>query len=352
MNFDGRAALFERTIEAHTSQQLLRTERLEVTLKRTIDFSNPPAASPKSEPAQIDQIVCQGGAFLENRAFDEKGLSSIDRVQTQDLAINDTTGGIDAHGPGWVSSVRRGMPSGIGAPGSPAAKPAAAKTAPPAAAAKGKKPEDDENKLSYLNVHFARSITGNMHTREMTFADQVKTVYGPVANWEQQLDAENPEALPPEAVVLNCDQLTVRETAERMPAQGNREERGFLELEALGNTLVEGSDFTARAHRLTFAEKKSLLVLEGDGRSDAQLFRQPLPGGPTSQAAARRILFWQSTNRVEIDDARFFDFGQFTAGPNKPADPNAAPNPDPNAKPKPATPKRTAPARGGAAATH
>ena len=62
MNFDGRTALFEQAIVAHTSQQLLRTEKLEVTLKRTIDFANPPGAERKSEPAQIDQIVCQGGA--------------------------------------------------------------------------------------------------------------------------------------------------------------------------------------------------------------------------------------------------------------------------------------------------
>ena len=339
MNFDGRSAVFERKIEAHTSQQLLRTERLEVTLKRTIHFANPPAADGKSEPAQIDQIVCQGGAFLENRTFDDKGLSSIDRVQTLDLAINDTTGGIDAHGPGWVSSVRRGVPSGMTAPGPPGARPAAAKNPPEAAATGDKKSTPDEDKLSYLNVHFARGITGNLHTRELTFSDQVKTVYGPVLQWQQELDAEKPEALPPEAVVLTCDQLTVRETAERLPAQENRNERGFLELEALGNTLVEGSGFTARAHRLTYAEKKSLLVLEGDGMSDAQLFRQPVPGGPTSQASARRILFWQSTNRVEIDDARFFDFGQFLTGPSKPAAPNDGASADPGAKPKPATPR-------------
>ena len=353
MNFDGHSALFERSIVAHTAQQLLRTERLEVTLKRTIDFSNPPTPNRKSEPAQIDQIVCQGGAFVENRTFDERGLSSIDRLQALDLAINDTTGGIDAHGPGWVSSVRRGAPTPPPAPGSPAAKAAATKAAATGADDKDKKPDKDQDKLSYLNVHFARAITGNMHTRELTFADQVKTVYGPVENWEQQLDAENPEALPPEGVVMTCDQLSVRETSDRMPAEDGKQARGFLELEALGNTLVEGNGFTARAHRLTFAEKKSLLVLEGDGRGDAQLFRQPVPGGPTSQAAARRILYWQSTNRVEIDDARFFDFGQFTAGPNKPAA-DAKPNPDPNAKPAPKTtqPKRGAPARGGAAASH
>jgi hypothetical protein len=110
-------------------------------------------------------------------------------------------------------------------------------------------------------------------------------------------------------VLLHCDQLTVRQ----MPGVG-RGAKATAELEALGNTLVEGQTFTARAHKLSFAEAKDLLVLEGNGSIDAQLFRQSRPGGPTSQAAARRIMFWRSTNRVEVDDARFLDIGNLGGG--------------------------------------
>jgi len=85
--------------------------------------------------------------------------------------------------------------------------------------------------------------------------------------------------------------------------------RSTAELEAIGNTLVEGQTFTARAHKLSFAEAKDLLILEGNGSADAQLFRQARLGGATSQAAARRIMYWRTANRVEVDDARFLDIG-------------------------------------------
>ena len=57
-----------------------------------------------------------------------------------------------------------------------------------------------------------------------------------------------------------------------------------------------------------------LSVLEGDGRTDAQLFRQQRPGGPTSDAAAQKIMYWPSTNRVAIDDWRYLDLSDFTTG--------------------------------------
>jgi hypothetical protein len=314
MNFDGHSAQFERTVEAHTNQQLLRTEKLEATLKQPIELAAAPLEGEKSQRTEIDQIVCREGVFMENRGFDPGGLASIDRMQSLDLAVNNTTGGVDAHGPGWVSSVRRGEPGAmLGPAGATAGKPA---KQPPE-----KKPAEADT-LTYLNVQFARLAVGNMHQRELTFTDQIKTIYGPVTGWEEKLDAEHPESLGPQGVTLNCDQLTVREMAGQVRASradDGRPQRGFLELEALGSTLVEGTDFTARAHRLTFAEQKSLLVLEGDGRTDAQLFRQPTPGGPRSQAAARRIMFWPTTRRVEIDDARFFDLGQFNMGAKKPA---------------------------------
>ncbi len=42
---------------------------------------------------------------------------------------------------------------------------------------------------------------------------------------------------------------------------------------------------------MTYAQAKDLIVLEGTGRIDAQLWRQVQVGSPTSHASARRILF-------------------------------------------------------------
>jgi len=77
---------------------------------------------------------------------------------------------------------------------------------------------------------------------------------------------------------------------------------------------VEGESFTARSARLTWSEAKDLLVFEGDGRSDAQLYRQAKVGAATSSASAGKILYWRAINRVDVDDARFLDMDQLNAG--------------------------------------
>jgi hypothetical protein len=87
-----------------------------------------------------------------------------------------------------------------------------------------------------------------------------------------------------------------------------------MELIAGGNVLVEGESFTARSSRLSWSEAKDLLVFEGDGRSDAQLFRQLRVGAPTSSASAGKILYWRALNRVDVDDARYLDLDQLGAG--------------------------------------
>jgi len=87
-----------------------------------------------------------------------------------------------------------------------------------------------------------------------------------------------------------------------------------MELGASGNVLVEGESFTARSARLTWSEAKDLLVFEGDGRSDAQLFRQLKAGSQPSTASAGKILYWRTLNQVDIEDARFLDLDQIRGG--------------------------------------
>ena len=39
----------------------------------------------------------------------------------------------------------------------------------------------------------------------------VRTVYGPVDAWEQELDLTRPDSLPPESMTLSCDELRLNE---------------------------------------------------------------------------------------------------------------------------------------------
>jgi hypothetical protein len=139
----------------------------------------------------------------------------------------------------------------------------------------------------------------------MEFHQRVEAIWGPVARWGDVLDPHAPGGLPPRAVSVSSDVLSVGQSP---VSPGQR--RTAIELAAGGNVLVEGETFTARSTRLSWSEAKDMLVFEGDGRSDAQLFRQERVGGPTSSASAGKILYWRALNRVDVEDARFLDLDQ------------------------------------------
>lgn len=280
MVFDGRTARFEDSVTAEAATGELQTETMEVQLHSAVRFAD---AKIDEEP-QVEQILCRGGVLMESRTLDGDTPLSFERMQVVDLAINLISGATTAGGPGWLNSVRRGS-DGL----------AAGRGTPIAATASNTK---DDDKLRCLHVRFQGSITGDLHRREMTFHDQVQTTYAPVESWLAMLDAGDPEKLAPDGVVMHCDRLSVTQTV--VPESDRRS----LELEAVGNTVVEGNTFTARAIRMTYAEAKDLLVLEGNGRTDAELFRQQQLGGNTSKATARKILYWPKTNRLKVAGAR------------------------------------------------
>ena len=290
MAFDGRTARFNGAVVAAQQHRHLRTETLEVGFQEPIRFAE---AGSGSRP-QPEEIRCGGGVFMENRSFDEVGQASLERMEVADLVINLTSGATSAAGPGRVATVRRGSADLL-----------ASRPGTPAIIRPDTRPQPGDDRLTYLNVRFRGSLLGNLHQRQMTFHDQVRTIYGPVDSFDATLPDDDPDALGPRGAILTCDQLGV---AEMIAPSGNGR---AMELEALGNTLVEGRTFTARAVRMTYAEAKDLLILEGNGRTDAELFRQEQVGGPTSKAAARKILYWPSTNRLKVDGARSLELTGF-----------------------------------------
>ena len=60
----------------------------------------------------------------------------------------------------------------------------------------------------------------------------------PADNWDAMLTTDNPDQLGPHGVTVRCDQLSV---AQMLLPVGDR----AIELEAEGNTVVEGTTFTA-----------------------------------------------------------------------------------------------------------
>lgn len=289
MTFDGQVAQFDRGVEGRLTSQFLRTDRMKVAFDRPVGA----AKSSPEQQTQIRQVDCFDGVFIESRTLAPDGnLTAVDRLSARNLSLDQQTGDFAADGPGEVTSVRRGSAGKPVLPGQPEPQPppnvAPGAAAPPTA-------------INYLNVTFHRNLAGNNTRREMTFHNQVRTLYGPVPDWTTAIDRDRPERWLPQTVLIDCDQLQVFARSDVQTGLDS------YDLVAEGNTLVEGTSFTARAPRLTYAQAKDLLVIEGDARSDARLYHQKGPGLPRSDTSARRFMVWPSTNRVQVDGAAFLE---------------------------------------------
>lgn len=295
MDFGGQTATFKHEVLAQLGLQTMRTEVLEASFTRPVNLSSKsemPRAAGEEKP-QIDTVVCRQGSLLESRTFEGQRLMSIDRLQTADMIVHQRTGDVRAAGPGWLLSTRVDNGSeGMAALGG--AGPGAAPAAPPVV---GGLPEE---KLAYLNVRFQRGMTGNLQRRVMSFEGQVRTIYGPIPQWDAQLDIDRPETWGERGIVLATEKLSVFEMG-----IGLKDKR-FYEMEALGNTTVEGSAFLARAQRVTYAQSKDLLVLEGNGRTEAQLFRRQR-STTAPEEVADKIMYWPKTGEAMVEGQRYLD---------------------------------------------
>ena len=303
MDFDGQTARFIDRVQTANGGVSLQAGLLDCIFTQPVDFSRQQGAV-SSQQTDIAQIKCGDGVQISSTSEADGNLESLEKLFVRDLFFDRLTGDVRGTGPGRLTSARRGeggLP--MSTPGLPGQELQQQPTAP--------KPSENPG-VTFLGVDFQRGFIGNMNQRQMEFQQRVETIWGPVDTWDSSLDLHDPRGLPEKAIAVTSDTLGIGQ-APSVPGAPGRS----VELSAGGNVLVEGDSFTARSARLSFSEVKDLLVFEGDGRSDAQLFRQDRVGGPTSSASAGKILYWRKYNRVEVKDARYLDLDQI-GGANMP----------------------------------
>jgi hypothetical protein len=246
----------------------------------------------------FSQIDCEGQVNIENLSRDVGGVTSHDRMQLGHLTINQQTGDFRGQGPGVIRSTRFGAALGPIA-GPPGAKP---QPAAPAADASG-------SKLHFLRVDFHTGLDGNMYTRELTFHDRVRTVYGPVDSWEQELDLTRPESLPMESMTLSCDELRLNEDplakAAAVPNSAGAKPMGAIQVQARSNVKIDGQSlaqgqFSIQADRATYDKSKEMFLLEGETRTPAKLWRRTKTGD-SPPVEARKIYYTIPTNQVKVE---------------------------------------------------
>lgn len=352
MQFDGRTARFETAVRAEGGYVQPRKQRLqfqaygpllEVVLNQRLDFIRPQSAG----PLDIDTLRYLGPVEVESQTWDaQQQLVGRDSLRTRDLRFERATGRLTGQGPGG-QVVHRGprsqaMPLGStsgsapanrvptgqafstpsAGPGSPegpwgpATSPVA--TVPPGfqhapgfspaspaptsprpwstASPTGFGPTGHPLDLIYLQVDFQGQMRGNLYQRELEFLENVRSVYGPIAVWDDSLTTDRPLDLRDHDILVTSRRLAIVD----MGSAVGRE--SAIELEATGNAVVRSRLFTASGERLSYARAKDQLILEGDGRSESTLEFRRHPTAAAQQLRAGKILFYPQSQQFALQD--------------------------------------------------
>ena len=296
MDFDGRTITFLDQVIAETKNQKLYTEQLSATLTKKIDFAKADQAiSDTTMPGESGRpelllLTCHGGVKLNSSMYDDLGrLESIEAAEANSLKVDNSTGEVYAEGPGWVQTVRRGGAKGLqqfGPGGMTSARPQPVYGAAPNQAGF---PAPTSEKLTYIKIRFLGNVDGKIDERLMAFNEQVHGVVGQVLDWQQTLPVDNADALGDDGATFRCRRLELVQMSSPTGGDPN------VEMEATGNVTIEGKQFTARGHRASYSRQKELLILEGDGRTEAELYRQKQIGGALEKFSAKKIMYWPET---------------------------------------------------------
>jgi len=308
MDFDGVAVQFESAVagavlheESGSNVVELRAETLKAVLQSPIRFLEADAG----QKPKVEKILASGGAAVTCRAMDlRQETVAVHRAELTDFIYNRLSGEFNG-GPGWINSVQAesetlpAEPNVAPGPGSAAASPA-------------------RDRLKCLRVWFPKSIAGNLSIagnpsrRYVVFEDRVEAARASVNDWNALLETANPDRLGPDGMALKCDRLTV---TQQLDPLGRRRTIG---MEALGNAVVEGAAdaaspnarYTARGHRISYDQGKELLILEGDGRNKAELWREMQIGAERLYTAALKISYWLKTKQVNVDGVQSMQIGR------------------------------------------
>jgi hypothetical protein len=300
--FDGQTIVFRDNVVVTGMDSKLHCDQLAAKLASKVQFGGQ-LSQANMNPSEIE---CSGRVTIENIARDAAGVTSHVRTQLGRLSINQQTGDISGTGPGVIRATRFGTGMDL-IPGQPAARLTAAAPANSAG-----------SKLYFLRVDFHSGLKGNMYTRELTFHDRIRTVYGPVDTWEQELDLSRPETLTPDSMTLTCDALRLNEdplAARAMTAAPNDPDKrpiGPVQMHASGNVNIAGQipsqgDFSVQANRASYEQSKDSFILEGDTRTPAKLWRRNSAGVNSPPLEARKIRYTRSTNEAKVDGIQFIE---------------------------------------------
>jgi hypothetical protein len=256
----------------------MRCEEMHVTFTRRISFAE---SGTDSQQADVRLVVCRDNVALKSHEYEANRLVGVRTAEGFEFTLDQATGQVTSQGPGTLVFWRRGNGKRAGLEAN-----AGVRANRPLAA--------NPVEWEYTRIHFDGRMDGNTKDRVTTFRDRVRVVYGPVEHSTETIDEDN---LPKDGGWMRCNRLQLTQHPE------TKKQKPYIEMEATGNTELDGRSFHAIAHLVTYDESKGLYVLNGDGKRDAKIWHEKTPGAARSSVAAQRMEFIPALNDLKIDRA-------------------------------------------------
>jgi hypothetical protein len=285
MEFDGEIAKFFAGVRSRLETSEMRCEEMHVTFTRRISFAEGPSAPGglDGQSAEIHSVVCRDNVDVKSYEYENNRLISVRTAHGFEFTLDHVSGRITSQGPGTLVLWRRGngKSAGLGAAVSVRPnKPLAAEAA----------------EWEYTRIDFKGQMDGNTNDRTTTFRYLVHVVYGPVSSSTEVIDEEN---MPKDGGWMTCHELTLTQQPAVKTAPA------YVTLRAIGNAELDGRSFHALAHMVTYDESKGLYVLTGDGRQNATIWREKVPGAEPSPVSAQGMEFIPARKEFKITQAAF-----------------------------------------------
>jgi lipopolysaccharide export system protein LptA len=95
---------------------------------------------------------------------------------------------------------------------------------------------------------------------------------------------------------MRCNRLTVLDS--QTGGKPNKE------MWAAGEVYVQGQKFYARADEVTYNQAKEQVIFHGKESGLATLYKVERVGQPAERIEAKKIIYYRSTGKVEVSDAK------------------------------------------------
>jgi lipopolysaccharide export system protein LptA len=299
MVFQGEHAVFNGNIQAEQESARLACQHLQVFFDRYISLKE---GGRGDQPAKIRSLVGDKDVRVEDKVVEKGKLVKYQKFQGSILTMNteprDEEGSrppgkskdaksndanvVHLSGPGNVRILQRGGANLTAPPGkTPANQPAAKQPA-----------EEQEMKLTY--VSFEKRMDASNQTNTAKFWGSVRVLHLPCEDedLEIDLDAMLAVGLPPGAMHLRCNLLTVQSHS----VQGKNNQ----EMVAHGQVEVQAKEFYAKADHMTYNEAKDQIIFEADPGNVATLAKYGPKGAQPDIIRGQKILYIRSTGAASI----------------------------------------------------